>query len=844
MTLIRPDQVQPSDTEDDVMTTVGGKAVWAAPSGSSLTIEEVQDLIAAMIAEGTGLTAVYDDGAGTYTISVDTASETERVVDAIATALDEGANITIVYDDVAGTITIAATGGGGSGGHIIEKADGTDMTARGNLQFVGATVTDDSGNDRTVVTVDGLPAILSNQGPWDSGTAYAEGDIVQHNGSTWNATGVTTGDEPGADLIDVGSSNGTTEGTSFGAETSTPFTVNTETTVVAVKITKAGASNMTPGKRIGLTDEDTLTKTIDSVTFLGVGTIGAGEVTGTVTIEFDAPVLLETGVTYRLVCEEKFVDYTNVSTVTGIVATTSVCKYASIMGTEFNDTPPGSSRLRFTLVSLDPASPWQLLAGSGVSSIPNDLEVDSILADDAQFDHLGIGVAPGTTTYERLKIQNNDDASLVAITMKTRHAGSGSAGDSLDVNFEGAIVVKHHKEYSLTPGYGGTCQWYTLAGSEGSIWGNNSYEGNTATPSYAPGETEKASGYNRWENGPLWPRSEVGRVNNQGDWMFGIIEDRKITASQSGTTVTKTAGTSFTAGDVGKWIYWGDRPAYGGGTRSVADRITAYTDATHVTVETSRTIASQAARIGEPKVLIDHNGNLHVTGDLTVDGSTPGGGGGHIIEDDTGTDMTARSNLQFLGADVTDDAGNDRTIVEFTPGGSVSLDDLTDVDLTGEANGDFLSRVGGVWVPVDAPSGGSSAFLAIAELYSGTTGTLTQGATKQAIDATNLILNFTYPASGAVMIEFSGLFARSSTRETYFYLATAAAPTTALKYMAYRNVSHAANEYINLRSRLTGTPGAAASIIIGWESGSGAGNNTLSHGQNGQGPITFTAIPA
>lgn len=35
------------------------------------------------------------------------------------------------------------------------------------------------------------------------------------------------------------------------------------------------------------------------------------------------------------------------------------------------------------------------------------------------------------------------------------------------------------------------------------------------------------------------------------------------------------------------------------------------------------------------------------------------------------------------------------------------LDDLTDVDTTGASDGDFLSRVGGVWTPVDAPAGGS-----------------------------------------------------------------------------------------------------------------------------------------
>ena len=45
-------------------------------------------------------------------------------------------------------------GGGGGSGHTIEDGSGTAMTARANLQFVNCTsVTDDSVNDRTVVTV-------------------------------------------------------------------------------------------------------------------------------------------------------------------------------------------------------------------------------------------------------------------------------------------------------------------------------------------------------------------------------------------------------------------------------------------------------------------------------------------------------------------------------------------------------------------------------------------------------------------------------------------------------------------------------------------------------------------
>lgn len=43
-----------------------------------------------------------------------------------------------------------------------------------------------------------------------------------------------------------------------------------------------------------------------------------------------------------------------------------------------------------------------------------------------------------------------------------------------------------------------------------------------------------------------------------------------------------------------------------------------------------------------------------------------GGGNGHVIEDAAGVDMTARANLQFIGADVTDDSTNDRTVVDMS----------------------------------------------------------------------------------------------------------------------------------------------------------------------------------
>lgn len=57
---------------------------------------------------------------------------------------------------------------------------------------------------------------------------------------------------------------------------------------------------------------------------------------------------------------------------------------------------------------------------------------------------------------------------------------------------------------------------------------------------------------------------------------------------------------------------------------------------------------------------------------------TGGGGGGHTIQDE-GVDLTQRTNLNFVGSGVTvtDDAGNDATVVTIGGGGSTAWGDIT-----------------------------------------------------------------------------------------------------------------------------------------------------------------------
>jgi hypothetical protein len=200
-------------------------------------------------------------------------------------------------------------------------------------------------------------------------------------------------------------------------------------------------------------------------------------------------------------------------------------------------------------------------------------------------------------------------------------------GDSEDVNVDGAIMVKHGKDYAGTPGYADTYQVYALAGSDGLVLGSNNFVGVSDDP-YTPTPAAIPNGYVRFELGPLWPYSEKMRLNNQGDLIVGWTLLRKTSCSQSGTTITGT-GADFQPTDVGKFLLWGDYE--NGGKRGFADRITGYSGPGSVTVETSRTIANQAASVRTPKTIITKDGEVQAyaaptsyTPQLRGSGSNPG----------------------------------------------------------------------------------------------------------------------------------------------------------------------------------------------------------------------------
>ena len=90
-----------------------------------------------------------------------------------------------------------------NGAHTILNGAGTAMTRRGNLQFVGATLSDDSTNDKTVVTITGggggstevsHTTVFNADG--SIRTTYDNGNVKTITFASNTITSVTTGTDP------------------------------------------------------------------------------------------------------------------------------------------------------------------------------------------------------------------------------------------------------------------------------------------------------------------------------------------------------------------------------------------------------------------------------------------------------------------------------------------------------------------------------------------------------------------------------------------------------------------------------------------------------------------------
>lgn len=114
----------------------------------------------------------------------------ETIEDTIGTKIVAGTNVTVTYDDTTGNTTIASSGGGGS---LAIQEEGTALTQRSTLNFIGSAVTaaDDSVNSRTNVTIDAAPSSHTHAaGNLDSLsdvtlTTPTNGQVLKYDGTAW-----------------------------------------------------------------------------------------------------------------------------------------------------------------------------------------------------------------------------------------------------------------------------------------------------------------------------------------------------------------------------------------------------------------------------------------------------------------------------------------------------------------------------------------------------------------------------------------------------------------------------------------------------------------------------------
>lgn len=101
--------------------------------------------------------------------------------DSVSWTQDVTTGTKIAEIDINGTTTDVYAPSAGSGGHTIEDSSGIAMTQRTGLQFVGADVTDDSANNRTVVTAQrvylGDLRSLGSGTPANTAISYFENNI-------------------------------------------------------------------------------------------------------------------------------------------------------------------------------------------------------------------------------------------------------------------------------------------------------------------------------------------------------------------------------------------------------------------------------------------------------------------------------------------------------------------------------------------------------------------------------------------------------------------------------------------------------------------------------------------
>jgi hypothetical protein len=238
-------------------TSLGGTVLAntdALTEGSSNlyhTSERVDDRVNALITEGTGITATYDDAAGTLTLATTITQYTEALVRADVSVTDAGGDGSLAYNNSTGVFTYTGPSAGEVRAHIsagtgvaisngaisIGQAVGTsddvtfdDVIVSGNLTVNGATSTVSSTNTT-------IEDALLELGTGTTGTPSNDAGIVIERGSESN---VFMGWDDSASSFILGTTAAT--GASTGALTITPTALSVGATTITNATNSGGTA--------------------------------------------------------------------------------------------------------------------------------------------------------------------------------------------------------------------------------------------------------------------------------------------------------------------------------------------------------------------------------------------------------------------------------------------------------------------------------------------------------------------------------------------------------------------------------------------------------------------------
>ena len=143
------------DTGIDASITMQIQDVTMLPYGTNPTVNNI----------GTSTDAIFRLGIPrAATVSKIEKTSSSGLVDTYTITMQDGA-----------TFNFTVTNGADGGGHVIEDASGNNMPQRNALQIIGAKLTDDSTNDRTVIEVEAGYIVYPTFDVTNTGHLTAEG---------------------------------------------------------------------------------------------------------------------------------------------------------------------------------------------------------------------------------------------------------------------------------------------------------------------------------------------------------------------------------------------------------------------------------------------------------------------------------------------------------------------------------------------------------------------------------------------------------------------------------------------------------------------------------------------